>query len=334
MREPKPYWRDVPLELRKQVEGIMASSIRTAARVFGGYGPSATFRIFLEDGRTIFAKGAGQGSIAENWRVLPFEEAVYRDVAAIAPISPRYFGSVRADGWHLLLLEDLQHAKKVPPWSEALALQAIRDIAAFHVRGLSEAGKVEAMASKGITDNWLNIKNNSDERNDFLGLFEENRNEAEAWLDAAIDTLIRMEAELMRPDQPWGFIHKDIRSDNLRFRNGSLVLFDWALACRGPLLFDAGFFFPSIEGEGGPAAERLLPEYKRVMTAHGIDFPVFAEQSVAVATAGFFAARAGKPPIPLLPRLRYIQRLQLGPALRWSSNLLGLPSPPKVNFIG
>ncbi|TVY09081.1 phosphotransferase [Paenibacillus cremeus] len=333
MREPKPYWRDVPLELRKQIEEKMVSSIRMATRVFGGYGPTATFRIFLEDGRTLIAKGAGQGSIAENWRVLPLEEAMYRDVTAINPISPRYFGSVSVDGWHLLLLEDLRNAKKVPPWSEAVALQAMRDIAAFHVRGLSEDGKVEAMAGKGVTDNWLNIKNNIDERNYFLGLFHENRNKAEAWLDAVIDTLIPIEGELMRPDQPWGLIHKDIRSDNLRFRNGNLVLFDWALACRGPLIFDVGFFFPSIEGEGGPIAERLLPEYKNEMASHGLEFPVFAEQSVAVATAGFFATRAGKPPIPLLPRLRYIQRLQLGPALRWSSNLLGLPTPPTLNFI-
>ncbi|MCZ8516895.1 phosphotransferase [Paenibacillus filicis] len=333
MREPKPYWRDVPKELRKQVEEKMGSSIRRASRVFGGYGPTATFRFFLEDGRTIFAKGAGQGSIAENWRVLPLEEAAYRHVTAITPISPRYFGSVSVDGWHLLLLEDLRIAKKVPPWSEALALQAIRDLAAFHVQGLSEAGKVQAMAGKGFTDNWLNIKNNHDERTDFLGLFQDKRNEAEAWLDAVIDTLIPIEGELMRPDQPWGLIHKDVRSDNLRFRNGSLVLFDWASACRGPLIFDAGFFFPSIEGEGGPTAERLLPEYKRAMAARGIDFPSYAEQSVAAAAAGFFATRAGKPPIPLLPRLRSIQRLQLGPALRWSSTLLGLPKPPAINFM-
>lgn len=328
MQEPKPYWRDVPQELRKQMEDKMASPIRWATRVFGGYGPTATFRLFLEDGRTLFAKGAGKGSIAENWRVLPMEEAMYRDVHAIAPISPRYYGSVGVDGWHLLLLEDLRQVKKVPPWSKGLALQAMRDIAAFHLRGIAEMGKVEAMAGKGVTDNWLAIKNNMDERNCFLGMFQENVKEAEAWLDVVIDTFIAKEGDLMRSDQPWGLIHKDIRSDNLRFRNNSLVLFDWALACRGPLLFDVGFFFPSIEGEGGPAAECLLPVYMQEMAAHGIVFPPFAEQAAAVAAAGFFATRAGKPPIPLLPRLRYIQRLQLGPALRWSSQLLGLPSPP------
>ncbi|MDQ0201452.1 aminoglycoside phosphotransferase family protein [Neobacillus ginsengisoli] len=332
MCEHKPYWRDVPLELRKQIEVKVGSPIRLANRVFGGYGPSATFRIFLEDGRTVFAKGAGLGSISENWRVLPLEETVYCDIAAIYPISPRYLGSVRVEGWHLLLLEDLRNTKKVPPWSDKLALKAVRDIAEFHLRGLSEVGKVEAMISKGVTDNWFNIKNNNDERNYFLGLFREKRRESESWLEAVIDTFISIEAEFMNTDQPWGLIHKDIRSDNLRFRDGSLLLFDWALACRGPLLFDVGFFLPSIEGEGGPTAEHLLPEYKRVMADNNINFSLVAQQSVAVAAAGFFASRAGKPPISLLPRLRYIQRLQLGPALRWSCNILGLPQPPVLNF--
>lgn len=330
MREPKPYWRDVPIELRKQVEEKVECSIRTATRVFGGYGPTATFRIFLEDGRTLFAKGAGQGSLAENWRVLPIEEAVYREVSAIAPISPRYYGSVSTQGWHLLLLEDLKDSKKVPPWTETLAFQAMRDLARFHVRGLSEADKVEGMTGRGVTENWLSIKKSSEERNYFLAMFHENREEAETWLDAAIDVLIPIEAELMRPDQPWGLIHKDIRSDNLRFREGSLVLFDWALACSGPLLFDIGFFLPSLEGEGGPPAERLLPIYKKEMADHGIVFPEYAERAVAICSAGFFATRAGKPPIPQLPRLRYIQWLQLGPALRWMSSLLGLPQPPKL----
>lgn len=333
MREPKPFWRDVPLELRKQIEVNIGSPIRRAIRVFGGYGPSATFRIFLEDGRTVFAKGAGMGSITENWKSITNEETIYRDITATYPISPRYFGSVSVDGWHLLLLEDLRNSKKVPPWSEAFALQAIRDIAEFHLRGLSEAGKVQPMTSKGVTDNWINIKNSNDERNYFLGLFREKKSDAEFWLEGVLDTLISIEAEFMNSDQPWGLIHKDIRSDNLRFRNGSLLLFDWALACRGPLLFDVGFFLPSIEGEGGPEAELLLSEYKRVMADNSIEFPVFAEQSVAAVVAGFFASRAGKPPISLLPRLRYIQCLQLGPALRWTCNILGLPQPPILNFI-
>lgn len=332
MREPKPYWKHVPQGLRDQIAEMVGSPIRRATRVFGGYGPSATFRFFLEDGRTIFAKGAGIGSISGNWDAIPREELVYRNIDAIQPISPRYFGSASVDGWHLLLLEDLGSTKKVPPWSEKLALHAVRDIASFHLRGISEGTKAETMDGVGIADNWHTIKNSIDERNCFLELFQEDRVEAESWLDSVIDILMTVETELLRQDQPWGLIHTDIRSDNLRFRDGNLVLFDWALVCRGPLMFDVGFFFPSLEGEGGPIAESLLPEYLKVMEAGEISFPSFSGQCVAAATAGFFASRAGKPMIPPLPRLRQVQRFQLGPALRWACSVLELPQPPRLNF--
>jgi hypothetical protein len=330
--EPKPYWREVPQELRQQIEEKMESPIRTGSRIFGGYGPSATFRIFLVDGRTIFAKGAGPNSSAQKWRGVSHEESVYSNIATIIPSSPRYFGSVSVDGWHLLLLEDLRNVTTVPPWTHALAFQAVRDIAALHLRGVSEADKVDVVNSKGICDNWLNIKNNNDVKDFFLDLFQEHRKEAEVWLDEVIDILIPIEADLMRQDQPWGFIHTDLRSDNLCFRNGTLVLFDWAEACKGPLSADIGFLLPSIEGEGGPLAERVFQEYKQVMSAVGVELPGFTEYAVAVATAGIYASRAGKPPISQHPRLRDMQRLLLGPALRWSCNILGLPQPPVSNF--
>jgi len=333
MREPKPYWRDVPKELRSQIETIVGSPIRHATQIFGGYGPSATFRLFLEDGRTIFAKGAGTGSITGNWQSLPNEEAVYRQIEAIRPMSPNYFGSVKVDGWHLLLLEDLQDVMKVPPWSEELAKQAMKDIAAFHLRGIPEAGKVPLIEDHGLTDNWQTIKSNQEERQYFLDLFGETRSEAEEWLHAVIDPFIQAEAELLRQDQPWGLIHKDIRSDNLCFKDGNMILFDWALACKGPLLFDIGFFLPSMEGEGGPSAESLFLDYKNAMATVGINFPLFCEHSVAAATAGFFATRAGKPHVAVLPRLRTVQRLQLGPALRIASSLLNLPQPPKTILV-
>jgi hypothetical protein len=138
------------------------------------------------------------------------------------------------------------------------------------------------------------------------------------------------ESEMMNPNQPWGLIHKDIRSDNLRL-DGKLVLFDRASVCRGPSILDVVFFFPSVTGEGGPTADSLLPVYKEVMAGEGVRFPAYAERAAAAATVGFFASRAGKPPIPALPRLRKIQRLQLGPALQWAANL-NLPQPPLVHL--
>jgi len=332
VREPKPYWRDVPKELLTQIIKLVESPIIGASRVFGGYGPSATFRIVLEDGRSIFAKGAGKGSISGNWQTLPHEEWMYRNITGIKPFSPRYLGAVTVEGWHLLLLEDLVGSINVPPWTEKLALQAVKDIATFHVSCIHEGLKVKEIEGNGIVDNWLTIKDSPYERNCFLQLFIDSRLEAEAWLDQTLDAFIALEADVLHHNQPWGLIHKDIRSDNLCFRDGKLILFDWALACRGPLLFDFGFFLPSLEGEGGPVGEKLLFEYQKEMACSGIKFPAFSAQSVAAATAGFFASRAGKPGIAALPTLRQVQRLQLGPALRLACSVLNLPKPPSLNF--
>ncbi|TVY06561.1 phosphotransferase [Paenibacillus cremeus] len=328
MREQKPLWRNVPIEIREKLAVMAGSPICRGLRIYGGYGPSATFRLFLKDGRTVFAKGAGKGSTPENWRVIPLEQVAYQKIEAVASISPAYLGSVIDKDWYLLLLEDLKGSIKVPPWTLNLAVKAVRDIARFHLRGIKEASKVEMIKSKGFNDNWIKIRNDREELNHLLTLFPGHEGQAESWINNNINQLVDMEAELLRTDQPWGLIHSDIRSDNLRFRNGELILFDWALVCAGPLILDVIFFFPSIAGEGGPTAEQLMPEYMNVMASEGIAFPSFAEKAAAAATAGFFATRAGKPAIPALPRLRQIQRLQLGPALRWAAKTLNLPKPP------
>ena len=41
---------------------------------------------------------------------------------------------------------------------------------------------------------------------------------------------------------------------------GLAVLIDWNLACRGNPEMDLGFWLPSLELEGGPPPETLLPD--------------------------------------------------------------------------
>lgn len=56
-----------------------------------------------------------------------------------------------------------------------------------------------------------------------------------------------------------------------------------------------------------------------------VTFPEFCISAAAALTAVFFAARAGKEPTSMLPRLRDLQRMQLGPALDWMVSCLNLP---------
>jgi hypothetical protein len=90
-------------------------------------------------------------------------------------------------------------------------------------------------------------------------------------------------------------------------------------------LLDIAFFLPSLAGQGGPSCADGLNLYERAAGA------TFAPEDIAIAAvivSGFFAARAGEPDIPGLPRLRWVQKLQLFPALAWACQCLDLAPVP------
>jgi hypothetical protein len=60
--EPKPPWRAVPEEVRRQVEGRAGSPVARAVRIRGGYAPSPTFRLALADARRLVVKGVDPDS--------------------------------------------------------------------------------------------------------------------------------------------------------------------------------------------------------------------------------------------------------------------------------
>jgi len=331
IRETKPRWSDVPPALRARI-GELAGAPPTSARtVYGGYGPSATFRVRLADGRSAFLKGAGPGSNDVNWRCVPKEEAAYARVASIRPNAPAFLGAVRMEGWHLLLLEDLRGARRVPPWSRALARAAVEQVAAFHLRSQSEPAAVPALEPQGLCDNWRVLREDAAGRAAFLHLFAAGRAEAEDWLRGAHGALASAEARATDPGQPFGLLHMDIRSDNLRFdRSGRLLLFDWASLARGPCALDLYGFLPSLLAESALPWQDPADVYRTALAAGGQSVPAWAEAAAAAAIAGYFALRAGQPPLPGLPRLRAVQKSQLGPALSIAAQVLGLPEPPPL----
>jgi hypothetical protein len=75
---------------------------------------------------------------------------------------------------------------------------------------------------------------------------------------------------------------------------------------------DVVFWLPSLEAEGGPAPETVLPN---------------ADPSLVSTCAAFFCARAARPPIPTAPTVREVQLIQAKTALPWAARALGLPPP-------
>ncbi len=225
----------------------------------------------------------------------------------------------------MLLFDFVERQKEVPPWTDEIFEAAIAAVARFHknmperVPNLLTAAEASPLVGLfGLERSWSTLRRSPEDRERFLALFQD-RERARHWFDRNIERLGALEASALTMGGPRSWIHQDIRSDNFVFSDSPLLV-DWPFLAYGPVLSDVVGFLPSVAGEGGPDPATGLRRYEQ---AAGI---AFAPDDVAAAVAliaGFFAARAGEPEIAQLPRLRWIQRLQLFPALDWVSSLIG-----------
>jgi len=126
------------------------------------------------------------------------------------------------------------------------------------------------------------------------------------WLDRSLPRLLEAEASArLKGDR---LVHLDMRSDNLCFIGNRVVIVDWDNAALANPDLDLAAWAHSLHLEGGPPPEALLPH----------------APSLAALISGYFAARAGLPPIPRAEGVRRVQLTQLRPALSWTIRALGL----------
>jgi len=322
--EPKPPWSAVPQEIKDKVATLLRSPVVRAERVYGGYAPSATFRLKLANGKRAFFKASypkpkGSGAI---W-VVDAEDRNYRRLGGlIRPWAPRFLGSFARDDWHVLLLEDLGPST-MPPWTAGKARRASRSYARFHRRTI---GKLlpRWLSRGGYKEHarfWRELAE-SNEIEHTAALAKRRTDEAREWIDVALPILFEQERRLLRAKAPFALLHFDTRSDNCRLQGDLLRIFDWPFASAGPAEFDLVAFAQGVAAEGGPSPERVLAWYEDVL-------PLRAEMIDAslAGIAGYFADRAWRPPIPGLPRLRRWQRDQLRECLRWAARRFDLPEP-------
>lgn len=297
----------------------MGLPVARAERVYGGYVPSATFRLVLRDGRRAFMKATyplPKTSHVE-WG-LEAEERVYRELSArIRPWAPIYHGSVRAQGWHAVVLEDLGPAT-VPPWTRALVRSAARDYAAFHRK--NRGARLPRWLPKRVlgyfATQWAGVSAPA-----VAALSGRRAKEAQEWLDVCLPVLRSSAMRLAHARGTRTLLHLDTRSDNIRVGR-RLRMFDWNFAQPGLPEIDVVAFVQSIVAEGGPSEDVFLDAYREVSP---LDERVLASSASAI--AGFFAKRAPLPPLVGLPRVRAWQRCQLKTSLAWASRALDLPEP-------
>lgn len=322
--EPKPPWSVVPRAIKDAVARTLGSPVARAERSYGGYAPSATFRLLLANGRRAFFKAsypAPKGS-GVRW-VVDREERSYRRLAkVISPWAPRLLGAFQHDGWHVLLLEDLG-PRTMPPWTAAKARRATRSYARFHASTIGRRlpRSLSRTQHRGFGVFWRAMTKTGDLAR-VASLAGRRAAEAEEWLDVALPVMRGLERGLARTPPPYVLLHFDTRSDNVRLQGDRLRIFDWPFASIGPAEFDVTAYAQAIAAEGGPDPDRVLAWYEEVLPLR----PAAVDASLA-GIAGYFADRAWRPPIVGLPRLRSIQRRQLKACLAWAARRFDLPEP-------
>lgn len=329
--EPKPRWETVPREVRQAVAARLGAEVRRGNRVWGGYGPSPTYRLRLADGRGVFFKAVAPTSNDFTRAAHAREERVYRELSElIADWAPAFLGSFESAAWGVILLEDLG-PKSAPPWSSGLVRRVAHALGEFHQATLGAtlpAWLPRPERHLLTTARLWEWTRQASDLQALASLAGDRSDEVLAWLEAALPVLQRASRALADVAGESVLLHRDVRSDNLRWVHGKLYLLDWPHAGVGPAEADAVEFAQSVTAEGGPAPETVLGWYAERA-------PIRPEvvDGVVAALAGFFAEAAWRPEIPGLPRLRGFQRRQLQVTLAWASRRLGLDEPTWIDWI-
>lgn len=281
-------------ELKERISNLIGSEALSFKCVQCGYS-DATRWTFKAKQKSYFAK---IGTTSRASRELSLEIAAYDRI--YGEFIPHRVASEDHDSTPILILEDLSNFHWPPPWRSGQIEAVHTQIEKIH----STVVELPTFRERheGFGQHWLEVANDT-EPFLHLGLV------SEKWLEHALPVLLDAESKCVTEGS--ALTHFDIRSDNICIGEQAVKFIDWNNACLGNPKLDLGFWLPSLAYEGGPSPESLLND----------------EPEIAACVSGFFASLAGLPKIESAPRVRLVQREQLGPALSWAIRALDLPMP-------
>jgi aminoglycoside phosphotransferase len=306
-------WQEVPAWLRTEAERLLGGRVVEAISQSGGFSPGAAARLRLDNGGRAFAKAVGP-------ELNPDTPGMFRDearTAAAMPASvpaPRLLGwidaaaderaaAAGADGWVLLLYEEIDGAEPAQPWQDDeldRVLAALTELAGSLTPSPIEAPAVAdalARAFRGWRD---------------LAADPAQTSALDPWASAHLAELAKLESGWTDAAAGTTLAHADLRADNMLLTPDRVVFIDWSSACIAAPWFDLALMAPSIEFQGGPAAES-------VFTGHplgGAAEPA-AVTAVVAGMAGYYVRQSLRPPPPELPTLREAQAAYGRVTLDW-----------------
>ena len=289
-------------ELIQRIEHIAGKRVLNRRKTTGGYSSATREIVTFDDGSKAFIKAGHDLPNSALAAFLRREHQVYQALRGDFMARMLAFDD---DGVEpILMLEDLSHGHWPPPWQRhdiEAVLSALKQAAPQRVADARPI-REETHVLRG----WQEV---ADDPTSFLSLGLA----TEGWLRAALPTLLSVDARAVVDGE--ALLHMGVRSDNLCLLPKRAVLLDWNWVSIGNPDFDIAGWLPSLHAEGGPPPETILPKAREF----------------ASILSGYFAAQAGKPPIPEVPQVRplegvfrVVQLQQLKTALPWAVRALGL----------
>lgn len=280
-------------EIIERISHLIGGDASSFTRVHDGYSPAARW-IFEANGLSFFAK---VGTTTQTSKHLRREILAYDRIRG--DFMPIRIASADHESAPILILEDLSDYHWPPPWRHGQVDAVLDQIANIHESSadLPTFGELHGQ----LPSSWQIV---ADDTRPFLSLGLVSH----SWLQQSLPQLL--EAESQCATEGHAVTHWDIRSNKICIRKPAIKLIDWNNACLGNPKLDLAFWLPSLANEGGPRPESVLGD----------------EPEIAACVSGFFAARAGLREIHNAPRVRLVQRQQLGRALPWATHALDLPA--------
>jgi len=289
-----------PEDAERAARALNATPVAWRPVARGGQSAASRWVATLPDGATRFVKIAFTLDTAAWIR----DERLFYVQHMGLPFLPRMLGWDDDGERPVLVLEDLSGAVWPPPWDRSRVDAVLEGLARVADAKVSpEIPRVGA--GQFDREGWPEVASH---REAFLalGLCDE------PWLEACLPALT--EIAHTAPLEGDRLLHMDVRSDNLCLTTDGARLVDWNFACRGNPRFDVASWLPSLEAEGGPPPETVVPPAP--------DMAAFASM-----LAGYFGSHAARPAIPQAPHVRPLQLKQARTALPWAARALGLPAP-------
>ncbi len=299
----KLEWGELPVQVRRRIEGLLGGSVIHAETLPGGFSPGVAARVTTSSNVIAFIKSVSP-LISEPSTNANRREAKYTRALRGNPRVPNLLHSFELGGWITLIYELVGGKHPDLPWRD--------EELDFVLSELTELGRSLTPCPHSELFKVFDDKGGSFRgwRN-FARKRRSVRNLSNQWIEVNLDLLVLLETRWIEAATGTTLIHTDLRADQILITKDKAIFLDWPHAKIGASWLDFLFMFPSVVLQGGPSMSALVQKSPLSKV------PPSELYSVAAALAGYFLWNCLQPPPQRLVTLREFQRRQGDVVVKW-----------------